>query len=1227
MKNENMPRNMLQRISIAWLVLVIALATTGWGWLIVKRVDHELIESVIFDYRVAQIKNTITNHILACQHLLQGVAASTSVNRQEWYNYVNHLRLDKYYRGIQGIGFSKHFLPQEKSAHIAEIRAEGGFFQNYTLIPEGEREEYTSIIYLEPLDERNKRAIGFDMFSETVRRIAMERARDTGEPSLSGKVQLVQETDQDIQAGFLIYVPVYRNGQSQNTVAEKRDALLGYVYSSFRMNNLMQGIFGEKLSFGIDFHIYDGDNHTLNPDDLMYDEVSEYQTEDFQLNYSPQFTKVEKLEFAGHTWTVQFATLPDFDVSTRIYTGEIVLWGGIIISFLLFGLIRLLETTRILAAEQQTNLLLQAEIRERQQVEDALKALNRDFVTMLENTSDFIYFKDQDSRVRFCSQTLANITGHPSWRDMIGKHDFEIFPKDTAQIYYEEELPIFRDGKALIDKIDPYYDEQGNPSWVHTNKWPVFGSDQKTVIGIFGISRDITERKLMEIELQDEKQFSDDIINSLPGIFYMLDDQGRFIRWNTRFSEITGYSNDELWNKPALEVMAENNRSLVAERIQQVFEQGEAFVEAGLLNKNHEITPYHFTGRRTLVKSRVYLVGLGEDITERKRTEEALDNQRRTLQAVLDNIPAAVQVFEAPSGKTLLANHYAETLLGRPIKPELEVRKLAEMYEVFRYGTDEHYPLSQMPLVRGMYGETSMVEDMEIRYPDGNRILLQVIGAPIEDMTGQITASVVIFQNITQRKQMELDLQQAKETAEVANLAKSTFLANMSHELRTPLNGILGYVQILKYDDDLTDEQKNGIHIIGKSGEYLLSLINDILDFAKIEAGKIELSPTEVRLKTFLQEIVELFQMRAQQKGIRFSYQRLSELPGSVLADEKRMRQVLINLLGNAIKFTNCGSVSLTVSYEEDNILSFQIDDTGYGIATADLEKIFLPFQQVGDHKAKEQGTGLGLSITEKLVEMMNGELHATSILGQGSTFWVLLKLPKIADAIEKPHELELPKIIGYQGRLRTVLIIDDSWINRSILVKMLSRLGFTTLEAENGQEGLDKVREIPDIDLILIDLVMPDMDGFAVIKQLREIPHCRDTVLIAVSASVFDSDRQRSVQLGCNEFIAKPIHFESFLERLRINLNLTWVYESTVKTKSVAENILSLEVPPFKLNDEQINYLIHLIMCGDVLGVIDYTEQLKNTDETLTKFVIYIQNLAKQFKLDEIGKIMKISS
>ena len=389
------------------------------------------------------------------------------------------------------------------------------------------------------------------------------------------------------------------------------------------------------------------------------------------------------------------------------------------------------------------------------------------------------------------------------------------------------------------------------------------------------------------------------------------------------------------------------------------------------------------------------------------------------------------------------------------------------------------------------------------------------------------------------------ELVAAKERAEDANRAKSAFLANMSHDLRTPLNGILGFSQILELDQSLSARQLAGIGIIRQSGEHLLTLINDILDLAKIESGKAELFPFDVELPGFLQVIADIIRVKAEQKpGLEFVCEFAVDLPRVIRVDGTRLRQVLLNLLDNAVKFTDRGQVTLQVGFTRPSILRIDVRDTGVGMTPEQLRRIFNPFEQVGDARRRSAGTGLGLVTSREFVRLMGSDIQVQSHFGEGSSFVVELDIPEVHLAAPTYPSAPKPAVAGYRGRRRKVLVVDDVSENRAVLMDMLGRFGFLTFEAASGSEGLVQAQAIVP-DLILMDIVMPDLYGHDVITHMRRLPALRSVPIVAVSASATPEMRAQCVSAGADAFLSKPIDLKALLQRTTALLDLSWTEDA----------------------------------------------------------------------------------
>lgn len=487
----------------------------------------------------------------------------------------------------------------------------------------------------------------------------------------------------------------------------------------------------------------------------------------------------------------------------------------------------------------------------------------------------------------------------------------------------------------------------------------------------------------------------------------------------------------------------------------------------------------------------------------------------------------------------------------------------------------------------------------------------------------------------------------AKQAAEAANIAKSEFLANMSHELRTPLNAIIGFTQVMSRDRSLSSEHQQHVNIISRSGEHLLELINDILQMSKIEAGKITLNTNSFDLYRLLDDLKAMLQLKALSKGLQLIIDCTADVPQYVETDERKLREVLINLLGNAIKFTGKGSVTLRVRAKQGNenrsfsenskevqptsyCLTFEVEDTGPGIALEERNALFTPFGQTETGRNSQEGTGLGLAISQKFVQLMGGgDITVSSTLGKGTTFAFNIQIAT-SSASEIQTAQETRKVIGLapdQPDYR-ILIVEDNLDNRLLLVKLLTSVGFSVCEAENGQEAIALLSSYSP-HLILMDMRMPVMNGYEATRQIKAHLKGQATAVIALTASALEEDREAILSAGCDDFMCKPFREESLWEKIAQQLGVHYLYEeSEVRGEDEAvrdESIPSDESLKYHLSQmprEWVEKLYQAALKGLDHVIIQLLEQIPETHVPLANT---LEDWANNFLFDRVIDLIQL--
>jgi len=662
-------------------------------------------------------------------------------------------------------------------------------------------------------------------------------------------------------------------------------------------------------------------------------------------------------------------------------------------------------------------------------------------------------------------------------------------------------------------------------------RWAQQETDIRTKDRTLALEKEITERRQAERELEDRQRFLDSLIESSPIAIVAIDANDGVEMCNTAFEALFHYRQEEILGHPLSRLLgSDETRDEVESNRENASRGGTTHVTTKRSRSDGTVVDVEgFCVPRVVDGKASGSVILYQDITQRRQAERALADRTNLLNSLIENLPVGI-VLTDPESVVLMCNPAFEKLFGYR-QDEMMGRKIMDLLAT---GEIRHQMEATQRLV--LAGNLSRMATRR-RRADGTLVEVEVTAVPVI-RDGKISEVMVIYYDITERKRVEEALWRAKEAAESANRAKSEFLANMSHEIRTPMNGIIGMTELV-LDTELDSEQREQLNLAKASADSLLTLINDILDYSKIEAGQMDIESIDFSLGDCVGETMKALSLRAHQKGLELAFEIEPNAPDGVMGDPGRLRQILNNLVGNAIKFTETGEVVLRVkleSREPDFVrLQFEVTDTGIGISSEKQTAIFEPFKQAdGSMTRKYGGTGLGLTISSRLVELMGGKIWVESELGRGSCFYFTVCFKPQRSSSKLAAQRDPSSLLGMP-----VLIVDDNSTNRRILCKLLSNWGMRPSEAENGTKAMAALIQAKSagkhFPLILLDAQMPEMDGFALAEYIKRHPDFRAGTVMMLSSAGQRGDSVRCRDMGIASYLTKPIRQGELLDAILI--------------------------------------------------------------------------------------------
>ena len=1090
----------------AWkpvMLLVAGLTLTGLATRAVRlATDARAVQG--FDYQCREVQAKIEERLRDHEQILHSGAAffagSDGVTREEWREFFQRQKASQKLPGILGFGFTR-LVPREQLAeHVSAMRAEG--FAQYRVWPEGDRDPYSSIVFLEPFTGRNLRAFGYDMLAEPVRRVAMERARDGDEAALSGRVVLVQETEEDVQAGTLMYVPVYLTGAPHASVAERRAAIIGWVYSPYRMGDLIEGVLaggaGKPLE-NIQLRIFDGNSPA--PAALLYPCND-------RGRHGPQGddcrTKQMTIDAAGRQWLLSFVQIgrpgtgPDY---SKVWW---VLVGGSAISLLSAGL--LLVSTKTLFDARNIAVRLTADLRQSEQRwKFALEGAGNEVWDWSAETGEIVFSNRWKATLGYADQEGGSTA--EEWKG-------RLHPDDRTRAL--EALQAHMDNSS-VPYVSEYRiaDKEGAWKWVCSRGMAVIRDAAGRPLRLTGTIEYITERKRVEEGLAGQAAIRQALTHLATGFVNVA-------------VERQSVAIDE-----SLAIMGHlvgADRAWLARY---------DFV-AGVLSRGHEWCA----------------AGIAPEIA----SQQALP---------ITSLPDWVkmhqrgQVVHIPSVAALpTANN--------------SLRQAPRAQAVRSYVT---VPLLHGGVCLGCVGFETIRH--EHHWSEDELALLRILAE--------------IYANFETRREVEghtRELQhrliEARDSAQAAVLTKSLFLANMSHEIRTPLNAVLGYAQIMQLE---CGKCPNGARLgsLTRGAEHLLELLTDLLELVRSDVREIALAPCDFDFHQILEDVRLMSMRHPGTHGLTLEVAHAADLPRFIHGDSGKIRQILVNLVGNANKFTSQGGVRVAASVLAGKepgqlLLAVDVADTGCGIAPDELERIFDLFEQAQHGHRSGKGSGLGLCLSRRYAQALGGNITVTSRLGEGSCFRLTFKALVVdGAAAEQLRCGSVLRMAPGQAACR-VLLVDDEPDNRDMLTAMLTAVGFTVEAVADAALALERLGRPGGSDLVLMDKRLPDMDGYEAIGRLRALPGGRDVPVLVVTASGAADEAQLARAAGADGYVSKPVRREQLLTEIGRVTQVSYEYESPPPVCLVAVDVADLDPATLAcLSAAQCQALDHALRNGDI--------------------------------------------